>query len=189
MAPTRVICDSDDDGGDFSPIKDPVGIDTTPLGQAVLNAPDQPGTESTDLSFFRSVYEEQGNGTIEVPVSASNRLVYTKSSGSEPAGREAGTNSSSITDPVLARRQMAKSSAGDFVNLTQVTTPRNKDPKEPPDVWDFPGSPETAVRSGGNDDAIDKATKSTVAEAYRKRKRRQQAIPQEMGAPESPRIE
>ncbi|KAK4453740.1 hypothetical protein QBC34DRAFT_394926 [Podospora aff. communis PSN243] len=170
MAPRMEILDSEDDGSDFSPIKEAFDGSPFHINGNALDAenPEQPRAEephednaatttsslkSTDPSFFQRVYEEQRAAAAAGNVSYLGPAPEADMSLSQPRSQPKGSSSlTSITDPGTASRKLTKSKDAqkkDVIDLTltQVTTPRREIASKEVDPWDVPSSPETKSAS------------------------------------------
>lgn len=176
MPTRRVINDSEDEDAGFSPINSP-SKDRVAATNGAIPLEADVGVElrladsnidqrSTDPEFFQKIYEQQQH----TPGSARNNRVEGISSDKQKSSGPNAKNSSSITDPTLKssrKKPNAAVDAGEFVALTQVTTPRNDGSGgSRVDVYDFPSS------DGEGGDARPKAMARTT-KTYGKRKRGQ----------------
>lgn len=177
MPTRRVINDSEDEDAGFSPINSPAKDRVAATSGAIPLEADA-GVElrladsnidqrSTDPEFFQKIYEEQQQHT---PGSARNHRVEGISSDKQKSSGPNAKNSSSITDPTLKssrKKPNAAVDAGEFVALTQVTTPRDDGSGgSRVDVYDFPSS--DGEGGGARPKAMARTTKT-----YGKRKRGQ----------------
>ena len=198
MAPRREILDSEDEGSDFSPVKDTIGeglvqIDGDALDQPRVEAHDAAATnasslKSTDPSFFRRIYEEQravaAGKSNECPAPAPEADMSVVGSSSQIKNFSSLT---SITDPSTANQKTKKkdSAAGKDVidlTLTQVTTPRKEAVSGEVDPWDVPSSPLPAIEGSR---AVSKTkSASKVAKTYGKRKRASQQSTSSQAGPD-----
>ncbi|KAK0651478.1 hypothetical protein B0T16DRAFT_404012 [Cercophora newfieldiana] len=185
MAPRREILDSEDEGSDFSPIKEAVGENLDHLNRdAHGEDQDQPHVEpqdditntsslkSTDPSFFRRVYEEQrvishnkNNVSNQGPAPEADMSL------SQPMSQPKGSSSlTSIADPGMTRqpRKPRDATKTDIVdlNLTQLTTPKREVTKGNVDPWEVPSSPLPNLGVGSASKSASKELKT-----YGKRKR------------------
>lgn len=178
MPSVREILDSEDEGGDFSPVKSVIGDDargTDDAAVAIEQPRDEPldrvadanianpgSGESTDLSFFQHVYDEQ-----RLTTSGDHSIAHTKPTApaaSDLTEPQTKTSSSltSVTDPVPTGSKTKNTyAARDVADLTQVTTPSREAPVAEMDPWDVPSSPPACTAKG----------LSKVARTYGKRKR------------------
>ncbi|KAI0013240.1 hypothetical protein F4779DRAFT_564601 [Xylariaceae sp. FL0662B] len=183
MAARRVIADSDDeDGSDelMSPLKDeadpPKPEPLSPHHRP--SSPREPSShnhisDTTDQSFFASVYDEQQSRAlkqshlIENIVRQSQKASASSGDISLPAkgkGKKANVSSATdVTSPVDLKRPGNRQSMFSD-NASEVTSPQKSTGRE----WDIPSSPEpaTAPRSRKN-------SKGKVEKTYVKRKRGQ----------------
>ncbi|OTA55290.1 hypothetical protein K449DRAFT_177878 [Hypoxylon sp. EC38] len=173
MAPPRVIADSDDEDGVETPLSPPrkevEPPDVEPLSPGALDQ-HNPISDTTDLSFFASVYDEQQTRALEHSRLIENIVRQSqKASGSSgdvslPAkgkGRKANASSATnVTSVVLNKPGNQPSLFSD--DATSITTPRKSAPSE----WDVPSSAEImpAPRSA-------KSSRGKNEKSYGKRKR------------------
>ncbi|KAI1083765.1 hypothetical protein F5B20DRAFT_525344 [Whalleya microplaca] len=185
MARRRVIADSDDeDGGDelMSPLKD----DAHPPEPEPLSPQHRPSSprvpnshihisDTTDQSFFASVYDEQQSRAlnqsrlIENIVRQSQKASASSGDVSLPAqgkgkGKKANVSSATnVTSPVVLKRPVNHQSLFSD-DATEVTTPQKSTGGE----WDIPSSPElvTTLRS-------QKGSKSKSEKTYGKQRKSQ----------------
>ncbi|XXG96983.1 hypothetical protein Hte_003276 [Hypoxylon texense] len=180
MAHRRVIADSDDEDGEGNPpspdredIMDPPEVE--PLSpHRKPSSSETPGTQnqqsdSTDQSFFASVYDEQQSRAaaqqsqlIEHIIRQSQKASGSSGEISLPAkgkGRKANASSAtSVTSPVVLSRpgnQPSLFSEG----ASNITTPR----RSAPGTWDVPSSPEGAKSA--------KSSRRKNEKSYGKRRR------------------
>ncbi|KAI1766524.1 hypothetical protein GGR53DRAFT_209201 [Hypoxylon sp. FL1150] len=168
MVHRRVIADSDDEDGDDNPpsperedIMDPPEVEPlsphrkqSSSGASGAHIQPPPDSNSTDQSFFASVYDEQQSRAaaqsqlIEHIIRQSQKASGSSGEISLPAkgkGRKANASSStSVTSPaVLSRPGNQPSLFSD--GASNITTPR----KSAPGAWDVPSSPDGAKSSKG----------------------------------------
>ncbi|KAI1800924.1 hypothetical protein F4811DRAFT_536482 [Daldinia bambusicola] len=185
MVPRRVIADSDDEDGDDSPLSplredekvDPPEVE--PLSP--YHRPSSPGvleannniSDTTDQSFFASVYDEQQSRAlhqshlIENIVRQSQQASRSSGEVSVPeTGKGNKVNVSSATNAtspvVLDRPRNSPSLLGD--GASSVTTPQKSVPGE----WDVPSSAEDVMVSTAS-----KSSKGKNEKSYGKRRRSQ----------------
>ncbi|KAK4144120.1 uncharacterized protein C8A04DRAFT_36950 [Dichotomopilus funicola] len=174
MAPRQEILDSEDDDSDFSsaPETGDTSVETLDAGVSRMLEPEEShdesheiiagthiaATGSTDPAFFQRVYDRHqaiGNTQDVIPDTAppgppaSNWT--TVSSAPTPGQRQPVMDPSSITpvtDPVApgrrARRAAADISPANFIDLTEISSPREETASRGvglSDVWDMPPPP------------------------------------------------
>jgi len=158
MAPRREILDSEDEGSDFG---DGAGFGEVagpndaqmphdePLD--IVEASHNPGTDSTDPSFFQRIYDQQQSAahaqdlipdTAPVGPSAST---WTQISSAPPPRQKPQpkdhSSLTSITDPVPASRKSKRTREAHQTEVIDLTeTPRKEAASLESDVWDVPTS-------------------------------------------------
>ncbi|KAI0142336.1 hypothetical protein F4776DRAFT_502131 [Hypoxylon sp. NC0597] len=174
MAPPRVIADSDDEDGVETPLSPPTKEaeppEVEPLSPGAL---DQHNliSDTTDQSFFASVFDEQQNRALEHSQLIENIVRQSqkasRSSGdvslpTKGKGRKANASSATnVTSPVVLSKLGNQPSLFSD-DATNITTPRKSAPGE----WDVPSSSEAmpAPRSA-------KGSREKNEKSYGKRKR------------------
>lgn len=163
MAHRRVICDSEDEDGDYnSDFDSPAATDDRAAAPDIDNTtsialtadggeqrpPHDPNSDfrSTDPDFFRRIYEDQQNAaatcipdTLRDAQPEIGSLSFSSAAASAVKKQK---TSSSLTDPTLRNslKQETKSKANiesrGFADMTQVTTP-DAPVTKPKDIYDF----------------------------------------------------
>jgi len=194
MPPAREILDSEDEGSDFSPVRRTIGDDRHAIYGEVtiieqLTACDKPhhetahvdvdvipntnvakldSGESTDLSFFQHVYDEQRHVTTSGNHSVARQNPRSSDITDLQLPAKASSSLTSVTDPAPPSLPRTKKTyaAKDVADLSQVTTPgRVRAVGEvESDPWCVSSSP-----PGGRSSATKELSK--VARTYGKRKR------------------
>lgn len=147
MSDRRIIYDSEDEDGGFSPISSPAKDNapnvalTTEGGDGRQAEEPNSDLRSTDPEFFKQIYEEQQRVTRDKEVQREKDALG-KQRNLYP---EAKDNSSSLTDPTAPRSSKKKTKGklipASFADMTQVTTPDTPLTKRK-DVYDFDFSDE-----------------------------------------------
>jgi hypothetical protein len=139
----REIQDSDDDdNGDFSPIKSPVkSAPESRWTVTASNAAISRDTESTTLSFFQSVYNEQRAAAKVLEIGPGKGEDIKGESSLSTSAIAGATSSTSTTDCRGIRSK--KESKDEAPDVTQVTNTGAIA------IWDVPDSPEDSVADLG----------------------------------------
>ncbi|KAI0130844.1 hypothetical protein F4814DRAFT_144844 [Daldinia grandis] len=185
MVPRRVIADSDDEDGDDNPLSplredeiinppevEPLSPHHRPSSPDVLDAPNHI-SDTTDQSFFASVYDEQQNRALH-----QSHLIENIVRQSQQASRSSGevslpmkgkgkkpdaSSATNVTSPiVLGKLRNEPLLFSD--DASGITTPRKSASEE----WDVPSSAEGAMASRNT-----KSSKGKNEKSYGKRKRSQ----------------